>query len=51
MKKKIEEENKNKPVEAKKEGDKKEDDGDKLQEGHVMPNKEKGFNLEKYNWA
>ena len=51
MKKKIEEENKNKPVEAKKEGDKKEDDGDKLQEGHVMRNKEKGFNLEKYNWA
>ena len=51
MKKKIEEENKNKPVEAKKEGDKKEDDGDKLQEGHVMPNKEKGFNLEKNNWA
>ena len=51
MKKKIEEEKKNKPVEAKKEGDKKEDDGDKLQEGHVMPNKEKGFNLEKYNWA
>ena len=51
MKKKIEEENKNKPVGAKKEGDKKEDDGDKLQKGHVMPNKEKGFNLEKYNWA
>ena len=51
MKKKIEEENKNKPMEAKKEGDKKEDEGDKLQEGHVMPNSEKGYNLEKYNWA
>ena len=46
----MEEENKNKPVEEK-EDDKKEDEADKLQEGHVMPNKEKGYNLEKYNWA
>ena len=50
MKKKIAEAEKNKPAE-KKEDDKKEDDGDKLQEGHVMPNKEKGYNLEKYSWA
>lgn len=31
--------------------DKKEDDEDKLQEGHVMPNKEKGADKEKYSWG
>ena len=37
--------------EEKKKDDKKEDDGDKLKEGHIMPNKEKGADLEKYSWG
>ncbi|MCQ2821518.1 MAG: NudC domain-containing protein [archaeon] len=36
---------------APKKEDKKEDDEDKLQEGHIMPNKEKGSDKEKYSWG
>ena len=39
-----------KKVEPKKD-EKKEDDDDKLQEGHIMPNKEKGSDKEKYSWG
>jgi hypothetical protein len=40
-----------KPKEEAKKDKKEEDDGDKLQEGHVMPNKEKGATLAKYSWG
>lgn len=50
-KKKEEEEKAKAPAKVDNKDKKKEDDGDKVKEGHVLPNKEKGADCENYSWG